>query len=284
MHGFFIQTLNGVSLGAILFLLAAGLSLIYGMMRILNLTHGSYYLLGGYIGLSAARFTNSFSVAIVMAAVSVAALGIFMERLFLRRFHKQELAQALLTFGFIFIIADLALITWGGNPQTLPKPSAFSGSMQLGEFVYPIYRLFLIAIGICMAGILWWLQEGTRIGAMLRAAVDDEETARSLGINVSLLFTSAFAIGSALAAIGGVLAGPVVGIYPGADFEILLPAFVVVIIGGLGSLKGAMVGALIVGLIDNYGKAYFPELALFSVFVPMVLILAIKPTGLFGRV
>ena len=278
-----VHTLNGISFGVLLFLLAAGLSLIYGLMKILNLTHGSYYLLGAYLGLTLIRMTGSFMLAVVVATLAVALIGALMERFFLRRFHLQELPQTLLTFGFLFIFADLALWIWGGNPQTLPKPAAFEHSVRVGELVYPSYRLFLIAVGLIVGAALWWFQEGTRVGAMLRAGVDDEEIARGLGINVSLLFTLVFSLGAFLAALGGVLGGPIIGVYPGADFEVLLLAFVVVIVGGLGSLKGALVGGLLVGLLDNFGKAFFPEFALFAMYVPMAIILVLRPTGIFGR-
>lgn len=283
MNFWVVQTLNGISFGILLFLLAAGLSLIYGLMKILNLTHGSYYLLGAYIGLTVVRSTGSFVLAIAVATLAVALIGVPMERFFLRRFHLQDLPQALLTFGFLFVFADLALLIWGGDPQTLPKPEAFAHSVNIGGIVYPSYRLLLIAVGLLIGAALWWFQEGTRAGAMLRAGIDDEEIARGLGINVSLLFTLIFALGASLAALGGVLGGPIVGVYPGADFEVLLLGFVVVIIGGLGSLKGALVGGLLVGLLDNFGKSFFPEFALFTIFAPMVAILAIRPTGIFGR-
>lgn len=278
-----VQALNGISFGMLLFLLAAGLSLIYGLMKVLNLTHGSFYLLGGYIGLAVVHSTGSFILAVLAGSLAIAAVGVVMERFFLRRFHLQELPQALLTFGFLFIFSDLATVIWGGNPETIPKPAMFQSSVQLGAFYYPSYRLFIIGFGLVIAALLWWLQDGTRIGAMVRASVDDEEVARALGINVSLLFTLVFALGAFLAALGGVMGGPIVGVYPGADFEVLLLGFVVVIIGGLGSLKGALVGGLIVGLLDNFGKVFFPELALFTIFAPMALILAARPAGLFGR-
>lgn len=278
-----VQTLNGISFGVLLFLLAAGLSLIYGLMKILNLTHGSFYLLGGYIGLIVVHKTGSFVFAVLVASCAIAFVGVIMERFFLRRVHLQELPQALLTFGFLFIFSDLATVIWGSNPQTMPKPAMFGASIQIGPFFYPSYRLFIIGFGLVVAALLWWLQEGTRVGAMVRASVDDEEVARALGINVSLLFTLVFALGAFLAALGGVMGGPIVGVYPGADFEVLLLGFVVVIIGGLGSLKGALAGGLIVGLLDNFGKVFFPEFALFTIFAPMALILAVRPAGLFGR-
>ncbi len=283
MNFWIIQILNGVSFGMLLFLLAAGLSLIFGLMKVLNLAHGSYYLLGGYLGLTLLRFTRSFVLALLGAAFGVALLGILMERWILRRIYREPLRQALLTFGFLFIFADLALWIWGGNPQTLPKPEAFTGSVRMGAIVFPSYRLVVIAVGLVIGLGLWWLQEKTRLGGMIRAGVDDEEMAKGIGINVPFLFTVVFALGAFLAAVGGVMGGVFVGVYPGADFEILLLAFVVVIIGGLGSLKGAFVGGLVVGLVDNFGKALIPEFALFTVFVPMAVILAIRPTGLFGR-
>lgn len=278
-----IQALNGISFGMLLFLLAAGLSLIYGLMKVLNLTHGSFYLLGAYIGLAVARFTGSFILATLAGAVAIAIIGAVMERFFLRRFHLQELPQALLTFGFLFIFSDLAMVIWGSDPQTIPKPAMLNDSVQVGGFYYPSYRLFIIGFGLAVAAFLWWLQEGTRVGAMLRASVDNEEVARALGINVSVLFSLVFALGAFLAALGGVMGGPIVGVYPGADFDVLLLGFVVVIVGGLGSLKGALIGGLVVGLLDNFGKVFFPELALFTVFAPMAIILALRPSGLFGR-
>jgi branched-chain amino acid transport system permease protein len=283
MNFWLIQTLNGISFGMLLFLLAAGLSLIYGLMKVLNLTHGSFYLLGGYVGLAVLHLSGSFVLAVVAGSFAIAAIGVIMERFFLRRLHSQELPQALLTFGFLFIFSDLATVIWGANPQTIPKPALLAGALQLGGFFYPYYRLFIIVLGLVIAAVLWWLQDGTRLGAMLRASVDDEEVARALGINVSLLFTLVFGFGAFLAALGGVMGGPIVGIYPGADFDVMLLGFVVVIIGGLGSLKGALVGSLAVGLLDNFGKVFFPELALFTIFAPMAVILALRPAGLFGH-
>ncbi|MGH7087855.1 MAG: branched-chain amino acid ABC transporter permease [Stellaceae bacterium] len=278
-----IHVLNGVAYGMLLFLLAAGLSLIYGLMKILNLTHGSFYLVGGYIGLSVMQATGSFVLALVAAALAIAVVGAALERFFLRRFHLDELPQTLITFGFLFIFADMCLWVWGGDPQMLEQPQIFSGSLPLGNYAYPYYRLFLIVVGLVIAGLLWWFMEHTRLGTMLRAGVDDAEIARALGINVSLLFTLIFALGAGLAGLGGVLAGPVLTLYPGADFDTLLLAFVVVIVGGLGSLRGALAGSLLVGIVDDFGKAFFPQFALFTVFVPMAVILVVRPTGLFGR-
>jgi len=281
---FFLQQgLNGISFGLLLFLLASGLTLIFGLMRVANIAHGSYYLLGAYVGLSVMRWTHAFSIAILAGGITVAAIGILMQRWFLARFHQQTLAQVLLTMGFAFIFSDQALLLWGGDPQSVPTPRALAGTLVAGPIYFPIYRLFVIAVGVSVYAALWLLLERTRVGARVRAAVDDAEMARGLGIDVWRVFTGVFALGAFLAAAAGVIGGAFLSVYPGADFDVLPLAFVVVIVGGLGSLRGALIGSLRVGLLDNFGKALFPELSYFTLFAPMALILAIRPTGLFGR-
>jgi branched-chain amino acid transport system permease protein len=277
------QAFNGVSYGALLFLLAGGLSLIFGMMRIVNMTHGSYYLLGGYVGLTVIWQKGPFVLAILAAALAIALVGIGEWNAFLKRLGGQELGQVLTTMGFALIFQDLALVIWGGDPYTIPVPVVLSGAYQLDVLYFPVYRVFMIAVAAGVAVILWLILERTRIGAMMRATVDDAEMARGVGINVFGISMGVFAMGASLAAIAGVVAGGFVGVYPGADFEILPYAFVVVIVGGMGSLKGAVIGSLLVGLLDNFGKALFPELSYFTLFAPMAAILAVKPTGLFGR-
>jgi branched-chain amino acid transport system permease protein len=266
-----------------LFLLASGLSLIFGVMRIVNLAHGSYFLLGGYVGLTTVWQTKSFPLALVSGAVAVALVGVGMERLFLRRLKQQVLAQVLMTMGFALIFQDLALLIWGGDPYTISVPAFLSGSLRAGVVVFPIYRMFIIVSASAVAIALWLFLENTRAGATIRAAVDDGEMAQGVGINVPFVSTGVFALGAFLAALGGVVGGGFIGVYPGVDFEILPYAFVVVIVGGLGSLQGAIVGSLMVGLLDNFGKALFPELAYFTLFAPMAVILAVRPTGLFGK-
>ena len=283
MEFWITQTFNGVSYGALLFLLAGGLSIIFGMMRIVNMTHGSYYLLGGYVGLTVIWKTGNFVLAILAGALTIALVGLGEYNAFLRRLGGQELGQVLTTMGFALIFQDLGLVIWGGDPYTIPAPAALSGSYQIGELFFPVYRLFIVAVAAAVAVILWVVLEQTRVGAMIRATVDDAEMARGVGINVPLISMGVFALGAFLAAVGGVVAGGFVGVYPGADFEILPYAFVVVIVGGMGSLKGAVIGSLMVGLLDNFGKAFFPELSYFTLFAPMAAILAVRPTGLFGR-
>jgi branched-chain amino acid transport system permease protein len=278
------QAFNGLSYGALLFLLASGLSLIFGVMHIVNLAHGSYFMLGGYVGLSVVWRTGSFVAALACGALAVALIGIGMERLFLRRLPAtQTLGQVLMTIGFALIFQDIALLVWGGDPYTITAPPLLSGSVRLAGLHFPAYRLFIVAVAIVVGAALWLALEGTRTGAIIRAAVDDAEMAQGVGINVPVVSLLVFALGAGLAALGGVIGGAFLGVYPGADFEVLPYAFVVVIVGGLGSLPGAMIGSLLVGLLDNFGKALFPELSYFTLFAPMALILALRPTGLFGR-
>jgi branched-chain amino acid transport system permease protein len=279
-----IQTLNGLSFSMLLFLIAAGFTLIFGLMKIINIAHGSFYLLSAYLGLTVMRMTENFLLAMVVGSLAAAAAGIAMHSLFLRRFYLKELQQVLLTFGFVFVIGDLCLWIWGGDPFSLPKPALFRGSIWLGNVVFPTYRLMVVLVGVILAVGLWIFQEKTKYGAIVRAGVDDEEMLRGAGINIQMVFSGVFGLGALLAGIGGIIGGPFLGIYPGADLEILMLAVVVVIIGGVGSLKGAFLGSLFVGFVDNFGKALFPEISMFTIFAPMAVILAIKPTGIFGKI
>jgi branched-chain amino acid transport system permease protein len=278
-----IQTFNGISYGALLFLVGAGLSLIFGVMRIVNLAHGSYFLLGGYVALTVIWTTGSWYLAIPVAAVSIALLGILMERIFLRPLGFDPLRQVLLTVGFAFLFQQAALDIWTGNNFDIFPPQALTNSVVVGGLYLPLYRVFMIAVALLIGVGLWLVMEKTRMGAAVRATVDDAEMARGVGIDTSRISMLIFGLGAFLAALGGVIGGAFLGVYPGLDFEILPLAFAVVIIGGMGSLGGAAIGALLVGLADNFGKALFPEISYFTLYAPMALILAVKPTGLFGR-
>jgi len=240
-------------------------------------------MLGAYIGLSVITRTHNFLLGLVVGSLIIAVIGLAMERIFLRKFPLQDLPQMMLTMGFALVFRDLALLIWGGDPYNLPSPAFLIGSIDLHGVVFPIYRLFVILIAVIVAILLWMFNEKTLVGAKLRAAVDDYEMAGGVGVNVPLVSGLMFAMGAFLAAFGGVMGGPIFGVYPGVDFEFLPLAFVVTIVGGMGSLKGAAVGSLLVGLIDNFGKALVPELSYFTLFAPMAIVLAIKPTGLFGR-
>ena len=282
MEFFVVQTLSGFSFAAVLFMLASGLSLIFGVMHIVNIAHGSYYMLGAYIGLSIYWATSSFPLAILGGAIAIAVIGYGMQRFFLRRFFD-AFPQVMMTMGFAYIFRDLALLIWGGDPLSFPAPEILQGSIHFGEIVFPLYRISIILIAICVAIGLWFFNEKTSYGAQLRATVDDHEMARGVGINVPLVSGLMFALGAFLAAFGGVVAAPAFGIYAGLDFEVLPLAFVVVIVGGMGSLKGAAVGSILVGLVDNWGKALFPDFSYFTLFLPMAIVLAIRPSGLFGE-
>ena len=278
-----VQIFNGVSYGSLLFLVGSGLSLIFGVMRIVNLSHGAYFLWGGYIALSVINATGSWALSLPVAAFAVAVIGLTMERVFLRPLGFDPLRQVLLTVGFAFLFQQAALDIWGGNNMDINPPAALTQSIVVGGIYFPLYRAFMIAMALLIGIALWLALEKTRIGAAVRATVDDAQMARGIGIDTNRISMFIFALGAFLAALGGVIGGAFLGIYPGLDFEILPLAFAVVIIGGMGSLGGAAIGALLVGLADNFGKALFPEVSYFTLYAPMVLILAIKPTGLFGR-
>jgi len=337
-----VQAFNGISYGALLFLVGSGLSLIFGVMRIVNLSHGAYFLWGGYIALSVIHVTGSWALSIPVAALAVAAIGIAMERLFLRTeglefvrngaialgagvliglaiargdpaigASKGQLAavcaiatismffvlrrvaivpvdndvlrQVLLTVGFAFLFQQGALDIWGGNNMDINPPAALTQSLVIGGVYLPLYRVFMIGMALSIGIVLWLVMEKTRMGAAVRATVDDAQMARGVGIDTNRVSMFIFALGACLAAVGGVIGGAFLGVYPGLDFEVLPIAFAVVIIGGMGSLGGAAIGALLVGLANDFGKALIPELSYFSLYAPMVLILAVKPTGLFGR-
>jgi branched-chain amino acid transport system permease protein len=280
---FQLQLLNGITFGALLFLVSSGFTLIFGLMRIVNLAQGSLYLLGGYIGLSTIRATGSFWLALLAGATAVGAIGLVIERGLLGAVRGKPMSEILLTVGLSFIVADLALATWGGDPITLEAPPGLDGSTDVFGITYPVFRLAVLVLGAAVAIGLWYLLERTRLGAMVRAGVDDREMAAALGIDVRAVFTAVFVLGALLAGLAGVVGGAYLSLFPGADAEILTYSLVVVVLGGLGSLRGAVVGALLVGLIYTFGQSLVPDLAYFVLFAPMALILIVRPQGLFGR-
>ena len=279
-----LQALNGISLGALLFLMASGFTLIFGLARVVNMAHGAFYLLGGYFGLTVLRFTGSFWLALLAGGVGIIVVNYFFERYLLRRIGENHLAQVLLTVGLVYVMADIALSIWGGDSLSIPPPAFARGPIDLpGGIVYPRYRFLLIVFGIFIGIVLWLLYKKTQIGAIVRAGVDDREMVNAMGINIDRLFALVFALAAFLAGMSGVAGGAFLAVYPGAEWEILILALVVVIVGGLGSLEGAMVGSLIVGLVDAYGRWLLPQLSHFVVFAPMAILLLLRPRGLFGR-
>jgi branched-chain amino acid transport system permease protein len=284
MNFWLIQSLNSLALGGVLFTLAAGFSLIFGLMRVANLSHGAYFMLGAYVGLSVLDQGWGFGWAIIAAGVTVAVFGAVVERLVLRRLAGNSLAQVLATLGIAFIIADGSLWIWGGDPRSVSAPEFLSGGMELFGATFPKYRLAVVVISMLVAIGLWLLLDKTRLGVMIRASVDDMQMARAIGIPASRLFTIVFCLGAALAGIGGVIAAPILSVYPGLDADMLPLALVVVILGGLGSLAGAFIGSFLIGFIYTFGQVLVPDLAYIILFLPMVIILAARPRGLFGRI
>lgn len=277
------QALNGLTFAALLFVVASGFTLIFGLMSIVNLAHGALYLFGGYLALTAAMKGANFFVAVAIAAMAIAVAGLFIDRLLLRFVKGFELRQVLLTLGVAFVLNDLALVIWGGDTFTVPVPDALKGALQVGGMAYPRYRLFVLAFGVAIFVGLWLLLNRTRLGALIRAGVDDAEMVDAMGIDIKRVFVYTFMLGSALAGIGGALGGAFLSLYPTADSEILVYSLAVVIIGGRGSLPGAAIGALFVGMLATFGQVWFPELAYFVIFGPMAILLAFRPLGLFGR-
>ena len=283
MSFYLLQALNGLSYAMLLFLLAAGLSLIFGLMEVVNLAHGAFYMLGAYLALSVVRWTGSFWIAAVVAPVVLGVGGFLLEWEFLRPLYRRtHLDQILLTFGFAFVLSDLARWLWGADVQSLAPPPGLDRSIPLLGTLFPAYRLFVIALGVLLAGGLWLGLSGTRLGATVRAGVANKEMTQALGIDIGLVFTGVFAFGAALAGLAGVVAAPIQGVFPGVDFETLIVTLIVVVVGGLGTLSGSFWGSLLIGEVDTFGKTLVPQAALVFIYLVMAAILLVRPTGLFG--
>ena len=283
MQFWIIQTLNSLALGGLLFLLSSGFSLIFGLMRIANLTHGALFMLGAYVGVSILKFVPNLWLAAVLGGLVIAAFGALIERLILRKLAGNSLGQVLVTLGIAFILADFCLMVWGGDPIPVQTPESLRQPLVVGGVAFPTYRLVVLVIAIVTAFALYLLMERTRLGAMIRAGVDDMQMARAVGIPVSKLFTIVFCLGAGLAGAGGIIGGPILSAYPGLDADMLPLALIVVILGGVGSLVGAFIGSFIVGIVYTFGTALFPDLAYVILFLPMIFVIAFRPRGLFGR-
>lgn len=241
------------------------------------------FMLGTYIAYTFISQHVNFWMALLLSVVISAVLGFILEKLFIRQVYGKELEQVLLTIGLSFIIADTAKWIWGTELHTIAVPHLLDSSITIGAMVFPVYRLFVVLIGCLLAALLWYLESRTRIGAIIRAGVDDRTMVAALGINIGFVFTGVFVFGAALAGLSGVLGGPLIGMYTGMDTDILVTSLIVVVIGGLGSWKGSFVGAILIGLIETLGKIWFPSLSMLIVFLLMVAVLTIRPQGLFGR-
>jgi len=283
MQFWVIQTLNSLALGGLLFLLASGFSLIFGLMRIANLTHGGLFMLGAYLGVTILKVVPNLWVAALLAGLAVALFGGLLEKLILRKLSGNVLGQVLVTLGVAYIIADACLLIWGGDPVPIQTPAFLQQPLRVAGFAFPAYRLAVVVLAVLVGAILFFIMEKTRLGAMIRAGVDDMQMARAVGIPVSRLFTIVFCLGAGLAGAGGVIGGPIMSAYPGLDADMLPLALIVVILGGVGSLVGAFVGSFITGFVYTFGVALFPQLAYVILFLPMIFVIAFRPRGLFGR-
>ena len=281
----FQQALNGLSFGALLFILASGLSLVFGMMDVVNLAHGAFYMLGAYVALSVVQFTGSFWLALLVAPGALALLGLVLEPLLLRRLRGRHLDQVLLTIGVSLVIVDVIGQVWGREVRSLSAPAGLDGSVALVGGVYPVYRLFVIGFGAALAAAMAVVYRRTKIGMLIRAGVEDAQMLGALGVDTNRLFAATFATGAALAGLAGVIAAPVFGVQPGMDTDPgLLYSLVVVVVGGLGTLSGAVAGSVLVGPADTFGKVLFQDVALAVIFAIVALVLLLKPTGLLGRI
>ena len=280
METLVLNFLNGLSFGAVLFLLASGLSLVLGLMGILNLAHGALFLFGAYVGISVNKTGANFLLSALLGGVAGAAIGLIMERVFLRHLRGLILEQVLISFGFIYVLTNLANWIWGTTTQIVASP--ISGSLVIGDIHFPNYRLLLVVIGLVVASGLYFFDR-SRIGAMVRAGMDNPEMTGGLGINLTLVSTGVFGLGSFLAGFAGILGVPIFGAYPEIALDVLNLALIVVVVGGTGSIQGALAASLFLGLLDSFGKAFFPGLASFSIYIALIVILLFRPAGLFGR-
>ena len=278
-----ILVLNGLTHAGLLFVLGSGLTLAFGLMRVVNLSHGAFYLLGGYLGLTVFRVTGNWWLALLAGGLGIALLGFVLEKILLDRVRGQALPETLLTIALSIIIADVSLAIWGGFAQSIRVPAALNPRISLLGFTYPGFRFFILGFAVFIGLGLWFLLQKTKVGAAVRAGVDDRETVSALGIDIHRIFTAVFVLSAFLAGIAGVIGASFLSIQPGADGQILILSLVVVILGGLGSLGGAVVAALVTGLLLSFSRAYFPEMSFFMVFGPMALVLAFRPQGLFGK-
>lgn len=275
---------NGISFGMILFLIASGLSIVMGLMGITNLAHGALYMVGAYVGWTiAVQLKLNFWLAVFVGGIAGALVGLLIERAFLRGLYKQPNEQVLLTFGFVYILSNLVIWIWGGHRRLQFTAPALYGSMDIAGMPFAKDRVAIIAVGIVIALALWYLQDKTRMGAIIRAGMDDKEMTKGLGIKLDSVFTIVFFMAAFIAGMTGVIGAQLLGAYSWLGTDILLYALIVVVVGGLGSIQGALLGGIVIGLIDTFGKALFPQLAMFTIYLAMIIILLAKPSGLLGR-
>lgn len=276
-----LQALNALQLSMLLFLLSIGLTVIFGLMHFVNLAHGSLYAVGAYVGAAAAA-VGGFWIGLFVAPVAVAGMGVLLYSGLIKRMRRSgPMAQVLVTFGLIFVLLDLTRIVWGDLPMAIEKPGFLDGRVTLLGIEYPAYRLFVIVVGLVIFAGLAWVLARTQVGAMIRAGVDNDAMAACLGINVERLFFTVFCVGCALAGLAGVVAAPLLSVTPDMGLQILIPTLIVIVIGGLGSLRGAIAGSLIYGFVQTFGAVLAPQLASVLIYALLAAVLVIRPMGLF---
>ncbi len=282
---FFIQLLNSIQYGFLLFLVASGLTLVFGIMGIINLAHGAFFMFGAYLVYWLTGVVDNYFVGILLGLPIMLVMGYVIERLAIARLYRRDhLYQVLLSYGLILILNELQKILWGSDFYSVPVPAVLDGSITLTETqAYPIYRLFISVVCMLVAAGMYFVIARTRLGMIIRAGSVNREMVQSLGININRFYAIVFSAGAALAAFAGMIGAPVSSVYPGMGDQILIISFVVVVIGGIGSVKGAFVGAMIIGLADTFGKVLIPDFASMAVYATMALILMWRPQGLFGR-
>ena len=275
------QILNSLQFSMLLFLLAIGLSVVFGLMDYLNLSHGTIYMFAAYMAFSITQLTGSFWIALAVAPLIAAAVGLVLYFVLLKRAEKGgHLTQVLLTVGVIYMGTDLIRIAYGDLPKGVSQPDVLEGAVDIFGILYPAYRLFIIALGLVVMTALYFALERTRLGALVRAGVDDRATAETLGIDIGKVFALVFGIGTYLAGVAGVVAAPVFSVYPGMDVSIIILVLIVVVVGGLGSLRGVIVGSLLIGFADTFGKILLPQFAMMMIYLVMALVLIFRPSGL----
>lgn len=281
-----IQLLNGVQYGLLLFLVASGLTLIFGIMGVINLAHGSFYMVGAYMAFAFSSATGSLLAGVVMGLGISVVLGVALEwGLFSRLYHRDHLDQVLLTYGLVLVFEELRSLLVGNDVYGVPVPAILAGSIPLtGTLRYPVYRLFISVVCLAVAVLLWALIQRTRLGMMIRAGASNREMVQSLGLNIKLVYRLVFALGVALAALAGMIAAPVSSVYPGMGTQVLIICFVVVVMGGIGSVRGALFAALLIGIADTFGRVFLPQAAGVTVYLIMAAVLLWRPEGLFRSI
>ena len=284
MKLFLLTFLNGLTLAALYFLVASGFTLVFGLMRNVNLAHGSLYLLGAYVGYSVIGWTGSWYLGVAAGFLGMAAVGVVLQILIFRRMEGQDMRQTMVTIGLSIVLADIMLWIWSGNTYQFEAPEILTGTMPMPFVkVYPTYRLVVLAVAVAIGLLLWLFLNRTAIGTMIRAGVDDRAMLSATGVNVHLVFAVTFAIGAGLAGLAGVVGGTALSIAPGEDVRYLLASLIVTIVGGMGSITGAAIGALLIGMAEQFGLAYSPTYGVVYTFLIMVAVLAFRPQGIMGR-